>query len=157
MGKIFKISGFLIAPGNDHTVDDIQKTIENGIVIPRHLHIEDGGEILGEWSNSPLKDPNCDLAICEKYFRSKPSSDTGRTVEPGAFYRHFKGKLVRVMTVSQDTESPGSWSVVYMCMDGDNVGKVWHRPYDMFLSEVDYEKYPDVTQKYRFEKVEVLE
>ena len=51
----------------------------------------------------------------------------------------------------------GEKLVVYRCMD--NNGKTNHkdgiyaRPLDMFLSEVDHEKYPNVTQKYRFEEI----
>lgn len=58
-----------------------------------------------------------------------------------------KGKIVEVIAISQDTESPGHYQVVYKCEDGS----IWSRPYGMFVSKVDKEKYPDAKQEYRFE------
>lgn len=66
----------------------------------------------------------------------------------GGYYKHFKGNIIKVLTVARDTEDDSMYRVIYT-----HEGHTWVRPLDMFLSEVDHKKYPDVKQKMRFELI----
>ena len=63
-------------------------------------------------------------------------------------YKHFKGDYYIVLDVAIHSETKDKY-VVYRGLYGEN--ELYIRPIDMFLSEVDHKKYPNISQKYRFE------
>ena len=80
-----------------------------------------------------------------------------RVIEVGKTYRHFKGHIYVVTAIAYDSENydeehpKRSSMVVY-----EDVNKriSWVRPYDMFNSLIDKEKYPNSDGIYRFEEIE---
>ena len=75
-----------------------------------------------------------------------------QTIQIGRIYRHFKGDYYLVEAVAKDSETNADM-VIYRKLYGD--GGLWVRPLSMFLSKVDRDKYPVVSQEYRFQLQEI--
>lgn len=73
-----------------------------------------------------------------------------REVIVGQVYKHFKGKMYKVLNIGYSADNLEKM-VIYQALYDDN--KIWVRNYDVFNSYVDKNKYPNITQKYRFEEV----
>ena len=70
------------------------------------------------------------------------------TIIINRIYRHFKGDYYLLVDIAKHSET-GEDYVVYRKLYDD--GSLWVRPLDMFMEEVDHDKYPEVEQKYRFQ------
>lgn len=86
-------------------------------------------------------------------------------IKIGDIVQHFKRELLfdtnnpiylyRILDVAEHTETNEKLVIYQALYDNDKMGihfGVYARPYDMFMSEVDHDKYPNIKQKYRFEK-----
>ena len=78
----------------------------------------------------------------------------GDIPKKGDVYRHFKQKDYLILNTNVIHSETKERMILYQALYGHH--EVYVRPYDMFMSRVDKEKYPDVKQVWRFEKVNPL-
>lgn len=101
--------------------------------------------------------PEAQSALTLSADTRKNDTEPLREIHVGDIVRHFKSEkvseestkyLYKVLAFAEHTET-GEKLVVYQAMYAPF--KICARPYDMFMSEVDHQKYPGVRQHWRFE------
>lgn len=158
MAKAFRFSGYLVedtGKTESFSKEDFKRVLKEKIdkilQDERHawqqLHIEESKEFFLDGEEKE----NCDLVLLTRHFKKNGTdAQFDRPLpEIGQQYKHFKlGKIVTIVGISRHTETE-EVTVVY-----EYEGMIWNRPLEMFMSEVNHEKYPDAKQKHRFELVE---
>lgn len=67
----------------------------------------------------------------------------------GEVWKHFKGSLYQIIECPVIHTETDERMVCYRALYGHHAAFV--RPVNMFMEEVDHEKYPEIKQKFRFE------
>ena len=88
-----------------------------------------------------------------------------RNFNVGTIVKHFKREtiqypgckyLYKIIAFAEQTETKEKLVIYEALYDDEDtgvvLGNVFARPYDMFMSKVDKNKYPNIKQKYRFEQ-----
>jgi len=65
-------------------------------------------------------------------------------------FKHFKGNIYKIVTIAKDSDDLKE-KVVYQGQYEDN--PCWIRDKEDFFAKLDKEKYPNIDQEYRFEKI----
>lgn len=71
-------------------------------------------------------------------------------IKIGDTVRHFKGNLYLVLNLAEHTEN-GDYMIIYKAL---GTGKVYARPFEMFMSKIEEGREDKFNQKYRFVSVE---
>ncbi len=101
--------------------------------------------------------PEAQSALTLSADTRKNDTEPLREIHVGDIVRHFKREwvseestkyLYKVLAFAEHTETDEKL-VIYQAMY--TPFKICARPYDMFMSEVDHQKYPGIRQQWRFE------
>jgi hypothetical protein len=72
-------------------------------------------------------------------------------IQPNQVWRHYKNKDYRIIAISLHTEDL-TWYVVYEALYDNDMSKIWHRPLNMFLENVEVDgivvpRFQNITEK----------